>query len=43
MNNKKERYDAPTLFVVELKTMGIICQSGDIDATMNGTFEEITL
>lgn len=43
MNNKKEHYDAPTLFVVELKTEGMICQSGEILVTMDDTFEEIIL
>ena len=36
-------YAPPALEVVELKTQGIICVSGDINATMNGTFEEVII
>ena len=39
----KDLYEAPTSEVVELKTQGIICVSGDINATMNGTFEEVII
>ena len=37
---QKELYEAPTISVVEMKEEGVICTSGDVNATMNGTFEE---
>ena len=40
---KKELYEAPTISIVEMKEEGVICTSGDVNATMNGTFEEIIL
>ena len=42
---QKELYEAPTISVVEMRQEGVICASGDINvnATMNGTFEEIIL
>ena len=40
---QKELYKAPTISVVEMKEEGVICTSGDVNATMNGTFEEINL
>ena len=43
MKENKELYDAPTVTVVEMKQEGVICTSGDVNATMNGTFEEINL
>ena len=44
MNNQyKETYAPPTMDVVEVKFDGIICVSGDVSATMNGTFEEILI
>lgn len=39
----KDLYDAPSTQVFEVKTKGIICASGDADATMNGTWEEETI
>ena len=43
MKENKELYEAPTISVVEMKQEGVICTSGDVNATMNGTFEEIIL
>ena len=40
---KKEKYDAPTVTAVEMKQEGVICTSGNVNATMNGTFEEETI
>ena len=40
---KKDLYDAPTILIVEVKTEGIICVSGDVDATMDGTWTEETI
>ncbi|MBP5336120.1 MAG: hypothetical protein J6Y63_01235 [Bacteroidales bacterium] len=42
MENKKikDLYEAPTLIVVEVKQEGIICASGDIPASMDGTWYE---
>lgn len=39
----KDLYDAPSTQVFEVKTEGIICASGDANATMNGTWEEETI
>ena len=39
----KTTYAPPASEVLELKTQGIICVSGDINATMNGTFEEVNI
>ena len=38
--NKKEMYCSPEARVFEVKIEGVICQSGDISATMNGEWEE---
>lgn len=38
-----ELYEAPITEVVEVKQEGVICISGDVNATMNGTFEEETI
>ena len=38
---QKELYEAPTISIVEMKEEGVICTS--VNATMNGTFEEINL
>ena len=43
MTKQKELYKAPTISVVEMKQEGVICTSGEVNATMNGTFEEINL
>lgn len=37
---QKELYEVPTISVVEMKQEGVICTSGEVNATMNGTFEE---
>ena len=39
----KTSYAPPTSEVLELKTQGIICVSGNVNATMNGTFEEVII
>jgi hypothetical protein len=39
--NKKDLYLSPEVKTVEVKIVGVICQS--IPATMNGTWEEETL
>ena len=36
----KELYDAPSMLVFEVKTEGVICTSGDANATMDGTWDE---
>lgn len=36
-------YEAPATAVVELKTQGIICVSGNVNATMVGGFTEETI
>ena len=41
--NKKEMYNSPEVDIFEVKTEGVICASGNIDATMDGTFTEETL
>ena len=38
-----EFYKSPVTEVVEGKQEGVICASGEVDATMGGTFEEIIL
>ena len=43
IKKNKELYDAPSMLVFEVKTEGVICTSGEVDATMDGTFEEIIL
>ena len=40
IKKNKELYDAPSTLVFEVKTEGFICQSGNVDATMNGVWEE---
>ena len=40
---QKELYEAPTISVVEMKQEGVICASGDVNATMNGVFSEETI
>ena len=39
----KTTYAPPTSEVLELKTQGIICVSGDVNATMGGVFTEETI
>lgn len=38
-----ELYESPVTEVVEVKQEGVICASGDVNATMNGMFEEETI
>ena len=38
--NKKEMYISPEAKTFEVKTEGVICVSGDANATMNGTWTE---
>lgn len=33
-------YDAPSMHIFEVKTEGVICTSGDANATMDGTWDE---
>ena len=40
---QKELYEAPTISVVEMKQEGVICASGDVNATMYGVFSEETI
>ena len=40
---QKELYKAPTISVVEMKQEGVICTSGEVNATMNGVFTEETI
>jgi len=40
---KREYYQKPTMDVVQLQHKGMLMTSGEVDATMNGTFEEITI
>ena len=37
---QKELYEAPTVTAVEMKQEGVICVSGNVNATMNGTWSE---
>ena len=39
-NKHNELYESPAATVVEVKTQGIICVSGEVNATMNGVFSE---
>ncbi len=43
MKNNNELYEAPTITVVEMKQEGVICASGDVTSTMNGTWGEETI
>ena len=38
--NKKEMYISPEAKTFEVKTDGVICISGEIEATMGGPWEE---
>lgn len=42
-NKHNELYESPTISVVEMKQEGVICISGDVNATMNGVFSEETI
>ena len=43
MTKQRELYEAPKISVVEMKQEGVICISGDVNATMNGVFSEETI
>ena len=43
MQENKEFYVIPAISIVEFKQEGVICTSGDINATMGGTFTEETI
>ncbi len=43
MTKQRELYEAPTISVVEMKQEGVICISGDVNATMDGVFSEETI
>ena len=36
-------YEAPTAEIMELKTHGIICASGEVTTTMDGTFTDVDI
>lgn len=40
---KKKEYERLKMDVVQLQHKGMLMTSGEVDATMNGTFEEITI
>lgn len=40
MTKQRELYEAPTISVVEMKQEGVICVSGEVNATMDGVFSE---
>ena len=37
---KKKQYERPTMQVVQLKQTGMLMTSGNVNATMNGTWTE---
>jgi hypothetical protein len=37
---KRKKYEKPSVEVVELKQTGMLMTSGQVNATMNGTWEE---
>ena len=41
--NKKEMYLSPEVKTVEVKIVGVVCISGEVEATMGGTWTEETL
>ena len=43
MKENKELYVIPAISIVELKQEGVICTSGNVNATMNGEFLEETI
>lgn len=43
MKENKEFYVIPAISIVELKQEGVICASGEVTSTMDGTFEEISI
>ena len=40
---KKKEYERPTMQVVELKQTGMLMTSGNVNATMDGTWTEETI
>ena len=40
IKKNKELYEAPSTQIFEEKTEGVICTSGSVNATMNGTWDE---
>ena len=40
---KKKEYEKPSVEVVVLKQTGILMTSGQVNATMDGEFEEIVI
>jgi len=40
---KKEYYQKPTTEIVQLQNTGMLMTSGEVDATMNGTFTEVDI
>ena len=40
---QKRTYEKPSIEVVVLKQAGMLMTSGNVDATMNGTWEEETI
>jgi len=43
MKENKELYVIPAISIVELKQEGVICTSGNANATMDGIFTEETI
>lgn len=43
MKQQNAFYESPKMDVVEVKYEGVICASGDISSTMDGTFGEENL
>ena len=43
MTKQNELYEAPITEVLEVKTEGVICLSGEVNAFMDGTFTEETI
>lgn len=38
--NKKEMYLSPEVKTVEVKIVGVVCISGEVEATMEGMWQE---
>ena len=43
MKEDRISYETPVTTIVEMKQEGVICGSGDISSTMNGTWDEETI
>ncbi len=41
--NKKELYLSPEVKTVEVKIVGVVCISGEVEATMGGIWQEESL